>query len=89
MVKVTFTLDEETVERLGRTAERLGKPKSYVVREAVWDFSDRVGNLSSEERRRMLEIFDRLVPAIPVRSAAGVRKELAEVRASRRRADRR
>ena len=35
MVQVTFTLDDQTVERLRRTASRLAKPQSYVVREAV------------------------------------------------------
>ena len=89
MVKVTFTLDEETVDRLGRAAARLRKPKSYVVREAVRDFADRIGNLSSEERRRMLDILDRVVPAIPSRPLSEVRKELAEIRAARRRAWRR
>jgi predicted transcriptional regulator len=35
MVKVTFTVDDETVRTLRTIAERLGKPQSMVVREAV------------------------------------------------------
>ena len=89
MVKVTFTLDDDTVERIGRTAARLRKPKSHVVREAVREFADRVGKLSPEERRRMLALFDRVVPAIPSRPLSEVLKELAEIRASRHRAWRR
>ena len=50
---------------LRKSAQRLRRPLSAVVREAIRDYSDRIGNLSEEERRRMLEIFDRMVPRIP------------------------
>jgi len=53
-VKVTFTLDRETVGRLRQASERLSKPKSAVVREAIHDFSERVGRLSERERLREL-----------------------------------
>ena len=56
MVKVTFTLDEQTVERLRRTASRLAKPQSYVVREAVREYEARSTKLSDDERTRMLAI---------------------------------
>jgi predicted transcriptional regulator len=35
MARVTYSLDEATVARIRQTAERLGKPQSHVVREAV------------------------------------------------------
>ena len=87
--KVTFTLDSETISRLSTTAERLAIPKSAVVREAIRDFSDRAGRLGERERRRMLEAFDRLVPAIPRRPLRDVERELAEIRSDRRAVGRR
>ena len=89
MVKVTFTLDEQTVERLRRTASRLGKPQSHVVREAVREYEARSTKLSDEERARMLAIVDRMVHEPPTRTVAEVDVELREVRASRRRWGRR
>jgi predicted transcriptional regulator len=85
MVKVTFTLDEETVERLRRTAARLAKPRSQVVREAVKEYEARSTRLSDEERARMLALFDRMVQEPPTRTAAAVEAELQEIRAARRR----
>jgi hypothetical protein len=82
--KVTFTLDEDTITRLRATAERLALPKSEVVREAIRDFSDRAGCLSERERRRLLEAFDRLVPAIPSRPLRDVERELTDLRRARR-----
>ncbi|MBF8288775.1 MAG: RHH 1 protein [Candidatus Rokubacteria bacterium] len=89
MVKVTFTLDEATVDRLRRTAERVAKPQSQVVREAIKDYADRVGKLSEEERIRLLKIFDAVVPAIPARPAASVEAELREIKRARRQGGRR
>lgn len=88
-VKVTFTLDEPTVARLRDAAERLAKPKSEVVREAIHDFHGRIGRLSERERLRLLRVFDELVPRIPARPLAGVRKELEAIRRSRRSGGRR
>jgi len=85
MVKVTFTLDDQTVERLRRTASRLAKPQSYVVREAVREYEARSTKLSDEERARMLAIVDRMVQEPHTRTAAEVDAELREIRASRRR----
>ncbi len=82
--KVTFTLDEDTIARLRVTAERLGKAKSQVVREAIQDYSLRAGRLSERERLRMLTVFDDLVPRIPERPLVHVEEELAEVRRTRR-----
>jgi predicted transcriptional regulator len=89
MMKVTFTLDDQTVERLRRTASRLAKPQSYVVREAVREYELRSTKLSDEERERMLAIVDRMVQEPPTRTAAEVDVELGAIRASRRRWGRR
>ena len=53
-IKRTFTFDEATSLRLDRTACRLSKPKSEVVREAIRVYSEHVGLLSEDERARML-----------------------------------
>ncbi len=82
---MTFTLDDETVERLRRVARRVAKPQSQVVREAIKEYEARAGKLTAEERRGMLEAFDRLVPKIPLRPAAEADAELREIRAARRR----
>ncbi len=89
MVKVTFTLDEATIDRLRRTAARVRKPQSQVVREAVKDYAERVGKLTEEERTRLLKLFDTVVPAIPLRPVARVDAELRAIRAARRRGGRR
>lgn len=83
-IKATFTLDPATIRRLERTAERLGRAKSQVVREAIHDYSERVGRLSERERLRLLQAFDELVPAIPPRPAAEVGRELQGIREARR-----
>ncbi len=82
--KVTFTLDSPTIRRLELTADRLGRPKSQVVREAIHEYSERVGRLSERERLRMLTAFDELVPAIPPRSDQEVDQELRAIREARR-----
>jgi len=87
-VKVTFTLDEETVSRLRTTANRLHKPQSQVVREAIAEYGARAGRLAEAVRQGMLKTFDRLVGAIPTRPAADVDAELAALRDSRRRGGR-
>jgi predicted transcriptional regulator len=83
-VKVTFTLDEATVERLKETARRLSKPKSEVVREAIRDYHSRTDRLSEAERQRMLRAVDELMAKPPTRSPREVDRELREIRASRR-----
>jgi Ribbon-helix-helix protein, copG family len=89
MVKVTFTLDDETVATLRRTAARLDKPQSQVVREAVRDYADRVGRLSERERVRMLAALDAIVRRRPTRTPGEVDRELREIRAARRSGGRR
>lgn len=87
--KVTFTLDDTAVARLGEAAERLALPKSEIVRNAILEYYDRIGRLSERERLTMLRTFDELVPKIPSRPAAAVRREIAEVRRARRSGGRR
>lgn len=84
MIKVTFTLDDETVSALGRTAERMGLPKSQVVREAIRLYGEQAGRLSAEERERMLRAFDEVTSAIPERPRSEVAEELARIREARR-----
>jgi len=84
MVKVTYTLDDETVQRIRRVAARLGKPQSQVVREAVKDYEARSDKLSDEERDRMLAILARIRQQPPTRPQAEVDAELRENRKNRR-----
>lgn len=82
--KVTVTLDEQTVHWIDDAAKQLAKPKSQVVREAVADYHSRIGHLSESERKRMLNVFDALVPAIPTRPQREAEAELREIRRARR-----
>jgi predicted transcriptional regulator len=84
MVKVTYTLDDETVQRIRRIAARLGRPQSQVVREAVKDYEARSDKLSDEERDRMLAVLDRIMKEPPTRPQVEVEAELREIRKSRR-----
>ena len=84
MVKVTFTLDDETVARLRRIAARLSRPQSQVVREAIREYDTRSGKLTDEERRRLLDAFDRLVPPLRGRASRDAKAEIREVREARR-----
>ena len=84
MVKVTFTLDEDTVRTLRKVAERTKKPQSLVVREAVAHYAARDEKMSDEERERWLRTFDELIAKIPPRPRKDVERELADLRRSRR-----
>src|SRR5690349_14805020 len=53
MIKVTFTLNDETVKRLRRLGQRLGRPQSQVVRESIKQYEAPSDKLSDEEQRRM------------------------------------
>ena len=88
--KMTFSLDALTAARIGALAERLGKAKSAVVREAVaryHEHSDRVSEAERNERVRVFREFLQDVPAAPSHEAA--RAELREIRRARRRGGRR
>ena len=65
MAKVTFTLDDETVQTIRKIAERTKKPQSLVVREAVAQYNVRDDKMSDEERERWLRTFDELIAKIP------------------------
>ena len=77
--KVTFTLDDQTIERLCNAAERLKKPKSEIVRDAVADYHERIGKLSEAERLRLLKILERMRSSPPTRPQAEVDREIAEI----------
>jgi hypothetical protein len=89
MVKVTFSLDDDTVERLRRTASRLGRAQSQIVREAVADYAARADRLSEGERLHLLGVLRGLEGAPATRPPTAVDRELREVRAARRRGGRR
>lgn len=84
MKKVTYTLDSETIDTLERTAERLSRPKSQVVREAIRFYGEEVDRLSVEERDTMLRLFDELTARIPQRPRAEVERELETLKRARR-----
>jgi metal-responsive CopG/Arc/MetJ family transcriptional regulator len=88
-IKVTFTLDTKTIERLEGAADKLAIPKSEVVRDAIAEFYDRIGRLSERERTALLRTFDEVVPRIAPRSRKDVVRELADIRRSRRTGGRR
>jgi len=50
MVRATFSLDEATIAAIKRTAERLRKPQSQIIREAVADYAARlIGSARASE----------------------------------------
>jgi hypothetical protein len=89
MVKVTFTFDEQTVETLRRTASRLRKPQSAIVREAIQDYATRSNRLTEDERKHMLKVFDRMIARIPRQPQAAADSEIAQIRAARKTGGRR
>jgi predicted transcriptional regulator len=84
MVKMTFTLDEATVEALKRIARRLQKPQSYVLREAISHYEPHAGQLSKGERERRVAQFDAVIAEIPARPGSDADRELKQLRDSRR-----
>lgn len=48
-----------------------------------------ISRLSKRERTRMLQVFDEMLPRIPARSKAAVKKELHEIRRLRQAGGRR
>ena len=87
--KLTFSVDDETVETLKKTSARLGKPQSMIVREAVAEYAARAARLTEAERRQMLAAVDRLMKAPPTRPQARVTGELRAIRRARRQGGRR
>ena len=89
MARITFSLDEETVAQIRRTAARLRRPQSHVVRDAVAEYASRTDRLSERERQHLMGVLERLRDAKPTRPAAGVDAELKSIRTARRAAGRR
>lgn len=84
MPKLTFSLDEESVQTLRRVAARTRKPQSVVVREAIAQYAERDEVLPAEERDRLLAVVRRIKRRPATRPASAVREELQEIRRSRR-----
>jgi Arc/MetJ-type ribon-helix-helix transcriptional regulator len=89
MVKVTFSLDDETVEQIRRAAARTGKAQSHIVREAVAEFAARADRLSERDRLKLLGVLEDLGKAAPTRTARAVDAELGAIRTARRQGGRR
>lgn len=89
MTRVTFSLDDETVASIRRTAARLGKPQSQVVREAVAEYAAHADRLSETEREQALAVLERLRKTKPTRRVAEVDEELRDLRVARRAGGRR
>jgi Ribbon-helix-helix protein, copG family len=84
MVKVTFTLDDDTVEAIRTLAARKRKPQSLVVREAVAAYAGQEEKLTDAERNRRLRALDDLSVRPRTRPQAQVDNELRELRRARR-----
>ena len=84
MVKVTYTLDAATVDRVNRIAERRRMPKSQVVREAIQDYHGKGDRMPEEERLRKLKFLREYMAQPPTSTQADVDRELREIRAARR-----
>jgi Ribbon-helix-helix protein, copG family len=84
MAKVTFTLDDETVEIIRVIAARRKKPRSLVVREAVAAYARQEDRLDDAERERRLRVLDDLTARPRTRPQAEVDQELREIRRTRR-----
>ena len=89
MARATFSLDEETIAEIRRTAARLRKPQSHIVRDAIADYAARTDRLSERERLHLLGVLERLRETKPSRSASDVDAELKSLRAARRTGGRR
>ena len=84
MTKVTFTLDDDTVEAIRSIATRKGKPRSLVIREAVAAYARLEDKLDEDERKRRLAVLDDLMARPQTRKAVEVGQELRDIRLARR-----
>jgi hypothetical protein len=75
--------------QIRRTAARLGKAQSHVIREAVADYATRADRLSERERLHLLDVIAKVVAAPATRTARAVDAEMRGVRAARRQGGRR
>lgn len=87
--KMTFVLDDDTVGRLQRASSTLAFSKSRVVREAILEYSERIGRLSERERLAMLRVLDDYFARPGARDSRAVDRELRALRAARRAGGRR
>jgi len=81
---MTFTFDEQTVDNLRRTAARLRKPNSVIVREAIQDYASRADRLGDDERRHLLKVLNRMAAQPAARGASAVDAEIRKVRSARK-----
>jgi hypothetical protein len=84
MTKVTFTLDDETVEVIRALAARKQKAQSLVVREAVAVYARQEDKLDDAERARRLQVLDDLMAQPRTRPQVEVDNELRAIRRARR-----
>ena len=56
MVKVTFTVDKQTIATLRRMSERQKKPQSAIFRHAIKDYADRAGKLTTRHGTLLAEL---------------------------------
>lgn len=84
MKKMTFTLDGDTVRGIERASDRLGIPKSQVVREAVRVYGEQLGRMSEVERDAKLATFREVMTALPERPRKDVEAEQRQLREARR-----
>ena len=86
MVKLTVTVDDETAQRLRKLADRKKKPQSQIVREALayYDANPPDEKTSPEERARLLGVIDAIISRPPDKDPEVTRRELEELRESRR-----
>jgi len=84
MPKLTFSLDDETVETLRKTAARTRKPQSLIVREAIAHYSSQEDRLSDAEQQRLLGVLRRIKARPATRATADVERELRQIRRARR-----
>ncbi len=84
MAKLTFSLDDSTVQLLKDTAERSRKPQSLIVREAIAHYASREDILPAAERERLLGVLRRMKTRPPTRPSSEVDRELREIRQARR-----
>lgn len=83
-LKVTFTLDAETVTTLKAAADRTGRPQSAIVRDAIARYGERHDKLNPAERQRMLEALQRMMASPPTRTDPDAEAEVKEIRRARR-----
>ena len=84
MTKVTFTLDDDTVEAIRSIATRKRKPRSLIIREAIAAYARLEDKLDEDERKRRLALLDDLTARPRTRPTVEVDRELRDIRRARR-----